>query len=82
MSKLIDEIKLIPSSTYKNKISLEDIEVAIAWMTGEITLKQVATYQGKPRSTTSAYLYLVRAIRQGYQEGIIGVDKKAFKNIK
>ncbi|MDP3768202.1 MAG: hypothetical protein Q8S13_09315 [Dehalococcoidia bacterium] len=47
------------------KLGHEEIELALAWARDEVTLRQVnAVIGGDPSGSTSAYLFLARALRE------------------
>jgi len=54
------------------RFSEEELELAIAWLNGQVSLTsvQMAVY-GKTSTPHSAYIFLSRAIRQAVRDGII-----------
>ena len=50
------------------------MELAEAYLKGEISLMAIASVIGKPE-INSAYLMITRALRQSYLEGRITIDR-------
>ena len=52
----------------KATITPEHIELCIAWMTGEITFKQISTVLGKPDNGNALY-FIATVLKEGYARG-------------
>jgi hypothetical protein len=58
----------------------EDMELALAWMTGRVTSGQVATALGHdPANRGSLYSFLSIAFKRAYEEGMIKLAGKENK---
>ena len=73
-------MSLLDEAKKKNKkkgvlfITDEHMELAEAYLKGEISLMAIASVIGKPE-INSAYLMITRALRQSYLEGRITIDR-------
>lgn len=75
MTTLLERAKKVRIGRSKTKVfTAEEIELAIAWLRGEVTLMQVARAL-KINANNDAYIPLARAIRQALEEGIISIKK-------
>ena len=58
----------------KIEITDEHIELALAWMRGEITISQAMKIGlTKNRSTTVVYSVMARALRNAYEQGVLKI---------
>jgi len=77
MKTLLEKAKDIDS--YKSNttpVTDEEIELAFAWLKGEVTLKQVSLALGENTEAGSARYSMVRFIRAAYQKGMLKLMDK------
>lgn len=60
----------------RNKIELsdEDVELAIAWLKGEVRYVQVCRAYDKKKGSATIYSMLARSLREAYYKGIIQIS--------
>lgn len=71
---LLEQAKLTqtyPPSPRKNNYSDEQINVALAWMRGEITIRQAASVLRDGKNISSARMAMATIIREAYRQGKI-----------
>lgn len=67
MSTLLEKAREIPVMKWdKHKCSDEEMELAFAWIRGEVTVKQAKKALGMT-SSASLYVWLSRTLRSAYQ---------------
>ncbi len=54
-----------------SKHTEQEVEVAVAWLRGEITAKQVATVIKKNSQGAAVYVFLATALKRAHQDGWI-----------
>ena len=73
---LLDRAKQVRiKEPYKQCASAEEIELALAWLDGQVTNKQVAAVKfpklKQATVSSSVYSFLVRTLRDAYQLGVL-----------
>lgn len=65
MASLLEKAKLASRRKGQSKTTQEEIELAVAWALGEVTLSQVKEALGlsKDRSGVRSYLFLAQRLR-------------------
>lgn len=77
MKTLLEKAKSVKSfKSNQTPVTDEEIELAVAWLKGEITLKQVSVALGENVDAGSARYSIVRFIRAGWQRGFIRLIDK------
>lgn len=72
---LLDEVKAVAVTRARNpKTTEEDIEVALAWIQGEVGFMQI-TKAKKIKSMSGIYVYLAIALREAFYAGKLEVKK-------
>ncbi len=68
---LLDEAKAAPLQHRhrRGEYTQDEMELAVAWARGEISVKQVAHALGKPMDT-GTYAFLAHAIRAAHRMGV------------
>jgi len=68
---LLSKAKAVPLASHHRRgaYTREEIELAIAWAAGIVTVKQVAGAIGKPMDT-GTYAFLAHALRAGHAAGM------------
>jgi hypothetical protein len=70
---LLEKAKSIPVSRTQQSISDDEIDLAIAWVKGEITFSQIAKaldYAGG----NQPYAFVANSIRHAYAKGLIKIS--------
>lgn len=77
MNTLLEQAKKIKSADKKREeISKQHIEIALAWVKGEITTGQYCgAVTGKQRTSYAKLYSVALALRQAYAEGLIKITK-------
>jgi hypothetical protein len=74
METLLEKAKKVPvRSRIKRSISGEDIELALAWMKGEVTLSQVAKVSRHKTSSGNVLYRVAVCLREAYMQGLIKI---------
>jgi hypothetical protein len=71
---LVERAKAIPSTQRKTSITKEEIELAVAWMKGDVTTSQVSRMMNTAPSNTIARMG--SWLREAYRSGVIKVGEE------
>ncbi len=69
MKSLVEQAKEIPIQHRRKNFSNEELELVIAWLTGEITGTQVARVVKKP--PTGIASWIIPRLKEAYMLGLI-----------
>lgn len=76
MGRLLDQARSVTTRKHtrsdRNGTLVERLEVALAWVNGELTLTQAASGLGS--NGTTAYAIMVRMIREAIAEKLIRIE--------
>lgn len=72
---LLEEAKKVDMGKRGKNLSEESIELALSWLSGEITLRQVKYAFKTKANSPLAYVNLAIALRKAYQIGKISKNK-------
>ena len=66
---LVDEAKKLKSNKRKNtNKTVEEIELALAWLKGEVNLMQIARVTNKSQNGSYSYCFLVNALGEAFKK--------------
>lgn len=71
---LLEEALKIKDKRVETVITEEHMELAVAYVKGEINLTQVSRSMGDSKRHSQAYIVITRALREGYRKGLIAVN--------
>lgn len=74
MTNLIEKAKKIDSETSQVVVSQEHIDLAIAFLRGEVTMKGCTLAMGYRKGATGAYITLTRALKRAYEQELIRIN--------
>jgi hypothetical protein len=77
---LLDEVRAVKTKRVY-PVSDEDIQVALAWLRGDVTNAQIARALGRS-STNGPYVFLNRAIAAAFDQGLLIESPKGGRNDK
>ena len=67
MPSLLEQIKSVEQKSSKKEYNAEEIEVAKAWINGEITVAQIT--KGMDKSAGTVHSFILYAVKQGVVSG-------------
>ena len=79
MTSLLEEAKKITGNVKRYKYTYEDIELAVGFLKGEITITALAKVKGfysRKSYSTLIYSYVITAMKKGIGEGSIKIKIK------
>jgi len=74
---LVEKAKLIESKRQpKVKIDQDRMELALAWLSGEVSTKQANDVLGYARLSANVLYTIASNLKKAYQEGLLKIIKK------
>lgn len=71
MINLIEKAKLIDKEASQVVVSQEHIDLSIAFLRGDVTMKACTLAMGYRKGATGAYITLTRALKKAYEQELI-----------
>lgn len=75
MGKSLLDKALSSTTKRQSKVSMEDVELAIAYVMGKVNTVQISKAYGNTSKTTCVYRMAV-ALKRAYKEGLLAVRKE------
>lgn len=73
---LLDQAKKVPLPKTVAQCSVEEIELAVGWLAGEVTAGQVREVAGTLTHPKSIHRWVLPRIREGAKRGLVEVKFK------